>query len=80
MLVPARIGVSEGATYFLFHILGLDPAMGLIVGVAMRLRSILGQAPFALAAYWVTHKPGHGGPPPPPTEPILPGPKPGLTD
>jgi hypothetical protein len=78
MLVPARIGVSEGATYFLFHLLGLDPAMGLIVGVAMRLRSILGQAPFAIAAYWVTHSHGGAGAPPPPTVP--PAGQPGLLD
>jgi hypothetical protein len=69
MLVPARIGVSEGATYFLFHLLGLDPALGLVVGVAGRLRSILGQAPFALAAYWVTHGHPVAGAPPPPDEP-----------
>jgi hypothetical protein len=69
MLVPARIGVSEGATYFLFQLLGLDPALGLVVGVAGRLRSILGQAPFAFAAYWVTHgrtTPAAGEAPPEP--------------
>ena len=61
LLVPARIGVSEGATFFLFQLLGLDPALGLIIGVASRLRAITGLAPFALAAYRGDARPPGGG-------------------
>jgi uncharacterized membrane protein YbhN (UPF0104 family) len=77
MLIPAKIGVSEGATFFLFRLLGLDPALGLIIGVVARLRGIFSQAPFALAAYWVTHgHPVKGAPPP---EAVAPPPADGGT-
>jgi hypothetical protein len=49
MLVPARLGVSEGATYLLFQLLGVDPGLGLVMAVTLRLRAAIVQAPFAAA-------------------------------
>jgi len=41
MIIPARIGVSEGTAYLLFSLLGLDPGVGLIGSVIMRLKMLL---------------------------------------
>ncbi|MFH1566461.1 MAG: lysylphosphatidylglycerol synthase transmembrane domain-containing protein [Gemmatimonadota bacterium] len=38
--MPSNIGVLEGGQVFLFITLGLDPAMGLALGIAKRLRRI----------------------------------------
>ncbi len=50
LLVPTRLGVVEGSAYFLFQIFGWDPAAGLVVGLAFRIRAIAAQTPCALAA------------------------------
>lgn len=38
--VPSGVGVFEGGHVFLFHLLGLDPALGLMVGLLRRVRKI----------------------------------------
>jgi len=49
-VLPARVGVSEGSAYFLFKFLGLDPVLGVIMSVILRVRTIAANgaiAPFA---------------------------------
>lgn len=41
MFIPVRLGVGESAYYVLFSALGLDPALGLIIGVVLRLRQLV---------------------------------------
>ncbi len=53
ILVPARVGVNEAATFLLFKMLGLDAEAGLVIGLVFRMRGILAQAPFAVAALFV---------------------------
>ncbi len=38
--VPSGVGVFEGGHVFLFHLLGLEPALGLSVGLIRRIRKI----------------------------------------
>lgn len=40
-LLPARIGVTEGAAFFAFKALGLDPTLGLVLYVVLRVRTIV---------------------------------------
>jgi hypothetical protein len=46
-LLPARLGVTEGASYVLFGFLGLDPALGAVVGIVMRIRAVASNAVLA---------------------------------
>jgi hypothetical protein len=49
-VLPARVGVSEGSSFFLFKFLGLDPVLGVMMGVILRVRSIVSNGvitPFA---------------------------------
>jgi len=49
-VVPARIGVAEGAAFALFAALGLEPGAGLLVYLVLRIRSLAANgllAPFA---------------------------------
>ena len=39
--MPSNIGVLEGGQVFLFITLGLDPAMGLALGIAKRMRKVI---------------------------------------
>ena len=39
-VLPARVGVSEGSSFFLFKFLGLDPVLGVIMTVILRVRTI----------------------------------------
>jgi hypothetical protein len=39
-VLPARVGVSEGTAFFAFKFLGLDPALGLILYVVLRVRTV----------------------------------------
>jgi hypothetical protein len=39
-ILPARVGVSEGTAYFVFKFLGLDPKLGLILYVVLRVRTV----------------------------------------
>jgi hypothetical protein len=41
MFIPVRLGVGESAYYALFSALGLDPALGLVIGVLLRLRQLV---------------------------------------
>jgi putative membrane protein len=38
--VPAKAGTQEGGKVLIFHLLGLDPAKGLALGIARRLREL----------------------------------------
>ncbi len=38
--IPSGVGVFEGGHVFLFHLLGLDPGLGLAVGLLRRLRKV----------------------------------------
>jgi len=49
-VVPARIGVAEGAAFALFAAIGLEPGAGLLVYLLLRIRSLAANgllAPFA---------------------------------
>ena len=49
-VLPARVGVSEGSSFFLFKFLGLDPVLGVIMCVILRVRTIVANGvltPFA---------------------------------
>jgi hypothetical protein len=49
-VLPARVGVSEGTAFFVFKFLGLDPKVGLILYVVLRLRTVFANGvltPFA---------------------------------
>jgi hypothetical protein len=39
-MLPARVGVSEGTAYFAFKFLGLDPTLGLVLYVVLRVRTV----------------------------------------
>jgi len=39
-ILPARVGVSEGTAFFAFKFLGLDPKLGLILYVVLRVRTV----------------------------------------
>jgi hypothetical protein len=51
MLVPARVGVGEGAGYLLFRLLQLDPSASLAMAIVGRVRSLLVSAPPALVLW-----------------------------
>jgi uncharacterized membrane protein YbhN (UPF0104 family) len=38
--IPSGVGVFEGGHVFLFHLLGLDPGLGLGVGIIRRIRKV----------------------------------------
>ena len=72
-VLPARVGVSEGSSFFLFQFLGLDPVLGVIMAVILRVRTIVANGvitPFAFL---------HGKPagPVPPRDTGTQGPNPG---
>ena len=61
-VLPARVGVSEGSSYFLFKFLGLDPVLGVIMCVILRVRTIVANGvlmPFAFLDW----KPAGSAPP-----------------
>jgi len=39
-ILPARVGVSEETAFFAFKFLGLDPTLGLILYVVLRVRTV----------------------------------------
>jgi len=41
MMLPARLGVAEGTAYLFFSLIGLDPGIGLIASVMLRLKMII---------------------------------------
>jgi hypothetical protein len=56
-VLPARIGVSEGTAFFAFKFLGLNPSLGVVVYVILRVRTILANgllAPFVFLD-WTSH-------------------------
>ena len=50
-ILPARVGVSEGTAYFAFQFLGLDPKMGVVVYVILRLRTVAANGILAPLAF-----------------------------
>jgi len=57
-IFPARVGVSEGTAFFAFKFLGLNPSMGVIVYVILRLRTVAANGLLAPLAFldWRTQK------------------------
>jgi hypothetical protein len=51
MLLPARVGMSEGSAYLLFQAFGMDPAIALVMLITLRARMLLVQGPLAIWAY-----------------------------
>jgi len=51
-VLPARVGVSEGTSYFIFKFLGLAPATGVIMYVVLRIRTILANGLLTPAAFF----------------------------
>ncbi len=51
-VLPARVGVSEGTSYFIFKFLGMDPATGVIMYVVLRIRTILANGLLTPAAFF----------------------------
>ena len=51
-VLPARVGVSEGTSYFIFKFLGLNPATGVIMYVVLRIRTILANGLLTPAAFF----------------------------
>ena len=41
MLIPARLGVSEGVGYVIFSLYGLDAGMGLVVYIVLRIKALV---------------------------------------
>jgi hypothetical protein len=64
MALPARVGVSEGSSFLLYKILGLDPAAGLVAAVIVRLRAIVMLGPTGLLGWSRLRVPRGGGEPP----------------
>jgi hypothetical protein len=66
-ILPARVGVSEGTAFFAFKFLGLDPTLGLVLYVVLRVRTVFVNGiltPFAFI-HWTkegTSSPGHSPP------------------
>jgi hypothetical protein len=63
-ILPARVGVSEGTAFFAFKFLGLDPTLGLILYVVLRVRTVFTNgllSPFAFLDW------KNGASPAPPT-------------
>jgi uncharacterized membrane protein YbhN (UPF0104 family) len=50
LVVPARLGVVEGSAFFVFGLLGLDPALGVMTALLLRLRSLAANLLFAPGA------------------------------
>jgi hypothetical protein len=53
-ILPARVGVSEGTAFFVFKFLGLDPTLGLILYVVLRVRTVFTNGlltPFAFLSW-----------------------------
>jgi len=40
IFVPFEIGTREGGSYLIFHLLGIDPALGLAAALLTRIREI----------------------------------------
>ena len=60
-ILPARVGVSEGTAFFAFKFLGLDPTLGLILYVVLRVRTVLVNGlltPFAFLDWSKRETPG----------------------
>jgi hypothetical protein len=50
-VLPARVGVSEGTSFFLFKFIGLDPVLGVLMAVILRVRTIVANGLVAPAAF-----------------------------
>ena len=73
-IVPARLGVSEGAAFGIFKLIGLPPQTGVIMYVVFRIKSLVTTgvlAPFAFVRVRATES----GTPASPDEPAAPPPQ-----
>jgi hypothetical protein len=48
MVMPTRVGVSEGSSYLLYQLLGLDPAAAIAIAIVGRLRTLVVNGPSAI--------------------------------
>jgi hypothetical protein len=58
MLLPARLGVTEGSSFLLFKVMGLDPAAGLVMAVILRIRAVVMLGPTGLLGWVRLHDRG----------------------
>lgn len=68
-VLPARVGVSESTAFFAFKFLGMNPSLGVVVYVILRVRTILANgllAPFVFLD-WTSHLSPPAAPPANPT-------------
>jgi hypothetical protein len=56
LLLPTRVGATEGTTYLLFHLLGLEAGVGLVYAVLIRVVRLAGATP-GLLSFVVHHPP-----------------------
>ena len=63
-VLPARVGVSESSSFFLFKLLGLDPVLGVIMCVILRVRTIVANGVVTPLAFlnWKPAGPAKGQP------------------
>jgi len=63
-VLPARVGVSESSSFFLFKFLGLDPVLGVIMCVILRVRTIVANGVVTPLAFldWKPAAPAKGQP------------------
>ena len=50
MIMPTRVGISEGSLYLLYQFLGLDPTAAMAMAIIARVRSLLVSGPPAIIA------------------------------
>jgi hypothetical protein len=57
-ILPARVGVSEGTAFFAFKFLGLDPSLGVILYVVLRVRTVFANGVLTPLAFlnWDAHR------------------------
>ena len=44
MLVPAKLGMTESTSFFIFSMLGLDGGFGIMIALIMRIKALITQA------------------------------------
>jgi Lysylphosphatidylglycerol synthase TM region len=74
-IIPARLGVAEGAAFGIFKLIGLPSATGVIMYVILRLKSLAMNGALAPFAFLPTKPRGTDGPPAAPTAREIPAPR-----
>lgn len=63
-VLPARLGVAEGAAFGVFRVCGLDPALGVAMYLALRIKSLVTNGLLAPLAFLPVAPPPSAGAPP----------------